>query len=627
MKTRLFLLLWLLISSLSLASAQEYYPNLTIKPANPQPGKTITFTYDPKGTDLAGKIVEAIAYVYTHQRVKAYDVPLTQAKGLWKGTVPTTSASTGYHLYFKAGEEYDNNKGKGYGFLLHDEKKNPVKGAFGSLANATNGAISMMHMEKDMQKAAANLEKEFSLYPESKRDFMDIYASVLTAEKEEQAEALILKELDAMTQLPDLTAEQLTNISYLYRRYKQEEKAKQMAEKVKEMEPNGMLVQQEKLYEIHLEKELPKKRALADAFAAEFPENNNVVWALGMVLNEMAKQEQYDQFRAYLTKHPQAATWSAYNEAAWSMAEAGKNLDVAHEFAAKGYELAKIEVETPNGKKSDWITEKEWRENRLRNVGMVGDTYGYILMQQGKYAEALPLMEEAVRLQKEHDIAMNERYVDALMKNDKTAQAKLALEHYISTGKSNAGMKELLREVYVKEKGSEAGFNDYVKTVEAPALEKMRAMIKKKLISEPAPAFVLEDLNGKKVALSDLKGKTVIVDFWATWCGPCIKSFPGMQQAVNKYKDDEGVAFVFINAWENGEDKRKVAGDFMTKRNFTFDVLLDTENKTIGDFKVEGIPTKFVIDKAGNIRYKSVGFGGNDEATVTELSMLIDMLR
>ena len=82
-----------------------------------------------------------------------------------------------------------------------------------------------------------------------------------------------------------------------------------------------------------------------------------------------------------------------------------------------------------------------------------------------------------------------------------------------------------------------------------------------------------------------------------------------------------------INAWENGEDKRKVAGDFMIKRNFTFDVLLDTENKTIDDFKVEGIPTKFVIDKAGNIRYKSVGFSGNDEATVTELSMLIDMLR
>src|SRR5690606_41666590 len=81
----------------------------------------------------------------------------------------------------------------------------------------------------------------------------------------------------------------------------------------------------------------------------------------------------------------------------------------------------------------------------------------------------------------------------------------------------------------------------------------------------PAPGFSLKDLDGKEVSLEDLKGKVVVLDFWATWCAPCIKSFPAMQMAVDKYKEDPEVAFLFINTWERQEDPAAAVKQFMDR--------------------------------------------------------------
>ena len=98
---------------------------------------------------------------------------------------------------------------------------------------------------------------------------------------------------------------------------------------------------------------------------------------------------------------------------------------------------------------------------------------------------------------------------------------------------------------------------------------------------------------------------------------------PGMSKAVQKYKDDKNVKFLFVDTWENVDDKLANAKSFMTKKGFPFYVLMDTEDKMVTDFKVSGIPTKFVLDKAGKIRFKAVGFNGNDDELVDEISTMI----
>ena len=129
------------------------------------------------------------------------------------------------------------------------------------------------------------------------------------------------------------------------------------------------------------------------------------------------------------------------------------------------------------------------------------------------------------------------------------------------------------------------------------------------------------------------KDTVYIVNFWATWCGPCKASFPGMQMAVNKYKDDQDVKFLFIDTWENGDNYIDGVKKFIADNKYTFNVLIDEkggdgrQSKVVTQFGVSGIPTKFIIDKSGNIRFKVVGFDGSADGLVDEVSAMIDMAK
>jgi peroxiredoxin len=105
-----------------------------------------------------------------------------------------------------------------------------------------------------------------------------------------------------------------------------------------------------------------------------------------------------------------------------------------------------------------------------------------------------------------------------------------------------------------------------------------------------------------------------------------------MQTAVNRYKDDPNVQFLFIHTWERADSTPTVnAKKFIGEKKYSFEVLMDLKdaqtgaNKVVESFKVSGIPTKFVIDKNGNIRFRFTGFAGGDDAAVEEISAMIEL--
>jgi len=137
---------------------------------------------------------------------------------------------------------------------------------------------------------------------------------------------------------------------------------------------------------------------------------------------------------------------------------------------------------------------------------------------------------------------------------------------------------------------------------------------------EKAPNFYAFTPNETKVQLSDYRGKVVILDFWASWCGPCQVSMPGLEKIYSKIKD-KGVVVLSMNTWDQKPDYKKwMAENAGTKYHFDFvrDPAEGDHDKIRKDsiakrlYKVPGIPTMYVIDKDGNIAGSCVG-SGNEE--------------
>lgn len=123
----------------------------------------------------------------------------------------------------------------------------------------------------------------------------------------------------------------------------------------------------------------------------------------------------------------------------------------------------------------------------------------------------------------------------------------------------------------------------------------------------------------------------MILDFWATWCTPCKASFPGMQLAVKKFKDNPDVKFFFIDLWENGDYYAEDVRKFIKDSHYDFRVLLDeklsgSKYTKVGQlYNIIAIPTKIVIDKTGNIRFTYTGNSGTPNKVLDEVTAMIEL--
>ena len=120
----------------------------------------------------------------------------------------------------------------------------------------------------------------------------------------------------------------------------------------------------------------------------------------------------------------------------------------------------------------------------------------------------------------------------------------------------------------------------------------------------PAKDFELEDMDEEKTRLSDYRGKVVLLNFWATWCPPCIREMPSMER-LHQQVDAEDFKVVAVNQMEDADEVFAFTGQL--EIDPTFEILFDTNSKVSQDYAVRGLPTTFLIDKKGNIRYRAVG--------------------
>jgi thiol-disulfide isomerase/thioredoxin len=129
------------------------------------------------------------------------------------------------------------------------------------------------------------------------------------------------------------------------------------------------------------------------------------------------------------------------------------------------------------------------------------------------------------------------------------------------------------------------------------------------IVNRAAPDFSLKSRAGQTVSLASLRGKVVLINFWATWCGPCRKEMPLLEQLSRKY---EPLGFTVLGV--NVEQDSRLADVFLKDVKVTFPILLDPANGVSKLYDVAAMPSTVIVDRRGNVRFVHQGYQPGDES-------------
>jgi len=620
----------MLVSFFFILGCGEQFPeNFSYLPEKPQANQEITLKYNPAGTNNEGaKDVEALAYQFHGAEMPVVKEVALKKKGKgWIGTFTPDDSALLLIINFKSDEGLDNNEEAGYKIILSDAEGNNLPGALGTVAYAVYYGAYPTRLKRDANLAFEMLKKEFAAFPESKSKFNFLYWSLLPRIDKKNGKSIIKADLDSIASQKEISLDDKKLLANWFARVDEPKKAEKYKIEVIEADPDGELAQYDRYRNFRGITNLKEKIKFYREFKNDFPESRSLNSMALSILGDYAEAKRYDEAEEFLNKDVSNPSSNFLNTVAWEMVEKEINLKTAAELAKNGVELARKEIENPTSKKPSYITEKQWQKNLKTPLGNILDTYGFALYKLGQVEESLPYFAEAVEISNKGNKDVNERYAETLFETGKTDKAYAFAEECLKEGNKTPKIEEVFKKSWLAVKESDEGLEDFFTKLNDEGIKNLKDELAKKLLDKPAPDFSLKDLEGNTVSLADFKGKTIILDFWATWCGPCIRSFPGMQKAVDKFKENETVKFLFINTWERGEGAKEKVAKFIKEKEVTFQVLMDSENKVVEAYGVEGIPTKFVVDKEGKIRFKSVGFSGDNQKLVDELSLMIDMVK
>jgi len=605
---------------------------LYLSKSHPKPGDSLQIQYDIDST----KIEEPEAYYQymVHNMIYPVDIELKKDNQVWASNLIIPDSATALAFNFNYGKEAEDNDKQGYLQPLYNEGD--------SLLASTQASIGYYYLtmgernalKKDKKEALALMESDLLKNPDLASIWDKHYARLLLVNNPTKGEKLLAEKIKEYSKKENPSEDDYDTLFNLFASLGNETKIDSIRSIAVQKFPAGEMAQNQMASKFFNGKDINERMVIFKDYESSFGKNTrDYNYMLSTIASEFAKEEDWEGFSEYADKISEPSSKAMiYNNTAWKLAKEDKELELAAELSKKSLDI----IKTPEKyleERPPYFSEKQYIDNLKGNFVMFADTYAYVLFQQKKFKEALEFQTKAMG-DKPRSAHMNERYVQFLMANKKFDKAEKEAALFVKENRANEKISQYLKEAYVINRGSKAGFEDYISDLEKVADKVALDDIKGKMINEEGYDFTLKNLKGEEVALADLKGKVVILDFWATWCGPCTDSFPGMQIAVNKYKDDPNVTFLFIDTLESGtsEEIEQKVGKLIAENKYTFNVVYDTPIKegsrnyiTTQAYGIRGIPTKIILGPEGNIRFKSVGYMGNNEQLVKELDIMIEL--
>ena len=294
--------------------------------------------------------------------------------------------------------------------------------------------------------------------------------------------------------------------------------------------------------------------------------------------------------------------------------ENGIALDKAFELAQRSLALADtfpigiIRYFPETGFMPSYADRETRKKSTQKARGNLYSLMALIKQKQGEKTEAGKLMEKALAASQDEETlanAGNFYQENKDFENAFNSFKKIATDHPEDTG-AIAKMKTN----YVDWKGNENGLENELQQLKDHWMEEMKIELQKEIVKISLPAFLnnIVDLKGNPVPANMLKNKIVVLDFWATWCVPCMHEMPYLQKAYENYKSDSNVVFMVINS--GAKNELSDAQGWWGNKKFSFPVYYNTDREIGDKLGFNLIPATFIIDSNNNIRFKTVGFEG-----------------
>jgi thiol-disulfide isomerase/thioredoxin len=328
----------------------------------------------------------------------------------------------------------------------------------------------------------------------------------------------------------------------------------------------------------------------------------------------------------YVGQAKQRRNFAQYSNWLGSKLMEDKNYDAALSVLGSGYQLAAG---------AEQSTDPSIRNsNDAKSYFILAQNYTKVLEIKGLYPQLADVLAYFIKTpfggSTDNALTLGNAYLSQGRKLD----AFLAFDSFLKSPRIQGKDEKVIAAqapLYGELNGVNGNFDAYIASIRSNVDNVLTSRFKTEMLKKVAPQFSLTDREGKAVSLAGLKGKVIVLEFWATWCSPCKRSLPGMQALVNKYKDDKEVEFLFVDVYQKEPNYKELVDKFVTGNHYTFHVVLDEMNNpaksTARAYGVNGIPHKVVIDKNGFIRFEGTGDLADPEKTVNELSAKIELAR
>ncbi|MEL1255205.1 TlpA disulfide reductase family protein [Flavobacterium sp. DGU38] len=635
-------------------TSQEIKSRLTGMVDIPIPGMTFSMTYDPKGGPLENvKDISGYAYVFNDYRWEIEDLKMKKNGAVYSAdfTVPKNCAFMAFKFYGNTenGLVTDTNQDTGYMLVAFKEPKVKMPGA--DLAWATfrnkdfNGQFGGYFKDFSIEGDATEywLKKEVADHGDRFPEFFDTYFKVLKVQKPEKFQELGKKFLADFTKnMKGLPEEVYTKVHHIYLfDLNNKTKADSLEAVIEKQFPKGSHVRFKAYQKIMPIADAAERNKVINQFLTDFPFTTDVPDSQKYFYDNIVKM----QFGYYFDTKDYKSILAMIPTMNFANLNDAYHQNISKALYLKAVDPAVIEtmavpmIQQMQQKVNDmsYMQGLYWSPNQATenakmqlNDELVIQIRMYDILK--KHKEVLETFELLPFEKRYEKASINDIHIKALETFNRPV-----IEVLKNAAKANTlseGATAKLKELYLKEGKKEADFPAYLEQLkkENKPEEKIALMD-----PVPAPAIKVQSADEKTKDLALNSGKIIVIDFWATWCGPCKKAFPAMQQLVNNFKEDKQVEINFISTQETKEGYKKEALAYLKEKGLKLDTYFDLVKKDGGTnnesfskyaaiFKSSGIPRKVVI-KDGKIRFTSEGYSGNPGQLVDELTEVINTLK